>query len=240
MTRLRPRLPAASLRRNHPPGHELRPKRQWPRRPRSCECGTHRLKHGGPGATRTHDLRTESPPLYRPSYRSSQPNSCVASVHRGAGYELHSSLRFPHLILPLDLRHPVADARLVEYVGGIVSVIRQLAPSVLHRGANRPQVTGVSHAPDSLQRILAVQHPPGVDRKFRRAAGTRCPSIRRDGPRERLCARRSRSSAPRTDRVLTAQPIRGGNSTPKKHHKYGVVERCGRPRLTADVTYGVV
>ena len=240
MTRLRPRLPAASLRRNHPPGHELRPKRQWPRRPRSCECGTHRLKHGGPGATRTHDLRTESPPLYRPSYRSSQPNSCVASVHRGAGYELHSSLRFPHLILTLDLRHPVADARLVEYVGGIVSVIRQLAPSVLHRGVNRPQVTGVSHAPDSLQRILAVQHPPGVDRKFRRAAGTRCPSIRRDGPRERLCARRSRSSAPRTDRVLTAQPIRGGNSTPKKHHKYGVVERCGRPRLTADVTYGVV
>ena len=169
MTRLRPRLPAASLRRNHPPGHELRPKRQWPRRPRSCECGTHRLKHGGPGATRTHDLR-----------------------------------------------HPVADARLVEYVGGIVSVIRQLAPSVLHRGANRPQETGVSHAPDSLQRILAVQHPPGVDGKFRRAAGTRCPSIRRDGPRERLCARRSRSSAPRTYRVLTAQPIRGGNSTPKK------------------------
>ena len=53
------------------------------------------------------------------------------------------------LLLPnLPLRHPVADARLGEDVGGVVRLVSQLAAEVLRCGTHRPQIREVSRPRD--------------------------------------------------------------------------------------------
>ena len=68
-------------------------------------------------------------------------------------------LRSPH-------RHPVADAGLGKYVGGVVGVVAQLAAEPLHHFADQPGFAGPLRPPDPLQQLVVGQHPPGVDRKL--------------------------------------------------------------------------
>ena len=51
-------------------------------------------------------------------------------------------------------RHAVADAGLVEDVGGVVRAFAKLAAEVLHHGPHRPRMPGVSGAPQRLQQVI--------------------------------------------------------------------------------------
>ena len=63
-------------------------------------------------------------------------------------------------------RHAVADAGLVEDVGGVVRAFAKLAAEVLHHGPHRPRMPGVSGAPQRLQQVIMGHDAAGVDRKL--------------------------------------------------------------------------
>ena len=63
-------------------------------------------------------------------------------------------------------RHPVADAGLVEDVGGVVRAFAKLAAEVLHHGPYRPRmpgVSGVSGAPQRLQQVIMGHDAASVE-----------------------------------------------------------------------------
>ena len=53
----------------------------------------------------------------------------------------------------------IADARLVEEVGGGLGVVAQLAADALHRRAQRPQVSRLLPSPNPLQQLLVGHYP---------------------------------------------------------------------------------
>ena len=56
-------------------------------------------------------------------------------------------------LLPLPFLHAVADAGLVEDVGGVVGVVVQLAAELLGGGAHPPRVTGAPQAPATVLKV---------------------------------------------------------------------------------------
>ena len=78
---------------------------------------------------------------------------------------LRSRPRLRSRLLPL--RHAVADAGLVEDVGGVVRAFAKLAAEVLYHGPYRPRMPGVSGAPQRLQQVIMGHDAAGVDRKLR-------------------------------------------------------------------------
>ena len=68
--------------------------------------------------------------------------------------------------LPLALLHPVADAPLVEDVGGVGRVVTQFAAQPLHDGAHRPRASCRVPAPDPSKQLLMGHDPSGVGRKL--------------------------------------------------------------------------
>ena len=67
-------------------------------------------------------------------------------------------------VLFLPLGHPVADAGLVEDVGGAVGVVAQLAAELLGGGAHPPLVGRPPQAPYPSQQPVVGHHATGVDR----------------------------------------------------------------------------
>ena len=119
--------------------------------------------------------------------------------------------RLPETVLPLlpfPLLHAIADAGLVEDVGGVVGVVAQLAAELLGGGAHPP---GVAGAPAGPRPFAAAGRRSSRGRRWpiaRRAARTRWRSAARDARPASRGARRSRWSALQTRRVPTARPIR--------------------------------